>query len=153
MGAAFLFEVRVVAQIEVSRGITLANRCPEANPRVQKQKIGLDCNFFAIADCYELPNRELRCKNAGKSVVWRSVFALRGRKRVRNRKKVAKKPRFLFSRWADFLNGQISQRTDSAMGRFRDGQTTSAGQIAQTCGLPAESEKLHALAWTSRTAK
>ena len=61
--------------------------------------------FFAIRDCSELSNQGLRCKSAGKSVSWRPVFALWGRKRAPNRKKVAKMPQFLFSRWEDCPNG------------------------------------------------
>ena len=41
------------------------NRHPEAAPRVQKQKSRHFCNFFAIADCCELPNCGLRRKSAG----------------------------------------------------------------------------------------
>ena len=41
------------------------NRHPKAAPRVQKQKSRHFCNFFAIADCCELPNCGLRRKSAG----------------------------------------------------------------------------------------
>lgn len=37
--------------------------CPES----QKQKIGPNCNFFAIADCHKAPNRRLRLENAAKT--------------------------------------------------------------------------------------
>ena len=81
-------------------------------------------DFFAIRDCSELSNQGLRCKSAGKSVSWRPVFALWGRKRVPNRKKVAKMPHFLFSRWADCLNGQISQWA-GCVGLFSSGFISS----------------------------
>lgn len=71
-------------------------------PRESRNK---NFDFFAIRDCSELSNQGLRCKSAGKSVSWRPVFALCGRKRVPNRKKVAKTPHFLFSRWTDCPNG------------------------------------------------
>ena len=65
-------------------------------PGTQKQKIGPNCNFFAIADCREAPNRGSRSKNAANRPFWRLISTLWGRKSVRNRKKVAKEGRFLF---------------------------------------------------------
>lgn len=38
---------------------------PLSCPWAQKQKIGPDCNFFAISNCSKLSNRESRHKNAG----------------------------------------------------------------------------------------
>ena len=67
-------------------------------PGTQKQKIGSNCNFFAIADCRGAPNRGSRSKNAANRPFWRLISTLRGRKSVRNRKKVAKEGRFLFLR-------------------------------------------------------
>ena len=105
--------VRVVAQIEVLQRLALTKSLCQ---RVQKQKIGPNCNFFAIGNCCELPNCGLRRKNAGNLPCEGPFFALRGQGRVRNRKKVAEMPRFLFSRWADCLNGWISQWADHRNG-------------------------------------
>ena len=44
------------------------------------------------------------------------ISLCRDRGRVRNRKKVAEMPRFLFSRWADHRNGWISQGRDHRNG-------------------------------------
>ena len=108
--------VRVVAQIEVPQRLALTKCCVKAIPRVRKQKIGPNCNFFAIGNCCELPNRESRHKNAGNLPCEGPFFALRGQGRVRNRKKVAEMPSFLFSRWADCPNRWISQWADHRNG-------------------------------------
>ena len=67
-------------------------------PGTQKQKIGPNCNFFAIADCRGAPKCGSRSKNATNRPFWRLISSLWGCKSVRNRKKVAKEGRFLFLR-------------------------------------------------------
>lgn len=109
--------VSVVAQIEVLQRLALTkslcqsySKSPETKNRSELQL------FFAIGNCCELPNRESRHKNAGNLPCEGPYFALPGQGRVRNRKKVAEMPRFLFSRWADCLNGWISQWADHRNG-------------------------------------
>ena len=78
-----------------------APRCHlETIPRAQKQKIGQDCNFFAISNCSKLSNRESRHKNAGNWPCCGLLPPSGDEKRAPNRKKVAKMPRFLFLRRA-----------------------------------------------------
>ena len=91
--------------LEALLGKPCSQRHPEVASGAQKQKFCLGCNFFAIRDCCNLPNRGLLPKNAAKMAVQRLIAALPGWRGVANRKKVAKKSRFLFSRWADHCNG------------------------------------------------
>lgn len=67
-------------------------------PGTQKQKIGPNCNFFAIANCRGAPKCGSRSKNSTNRPFWRLISSLWGCKSVRNRKKVAKEGRFLFLR-------------------------------------------------------
>ena len=69
-------------------------------PGAQKQKIGPDCNFFAISNCSKLSNRESRHKNAGNWPYCGLLPPSGDEKRAPNRKKAAKMPRFLFLRRA-----------------------------------------------------
>ena len=69
---------------------------PRARSESQKQNNGPNCNFFAIRDCCAAPDRGLRPENAGNQPQKGAIPALWGWKRVRNRKKVAEKPGFLF---------------------------------------------------------
>lgn len=71
-----------------------------SQPLAQKQKIGPDCNFFAISNCSKLSNRESRHKNAGNWPCCGLLPPSGDEKRAPNRKKVAKMPRFLFLRRA-----------------------------------------------------
>lgn len=73
---------------------------PLSCPWAQKQKIGPDCNFFAISNCPKLSNRESRHKNAGNWPCCGLLPPSGDEKRAPNRKKVAKMPRFLFLRRA-----------------------------------------------------
>ena len=68
-----------------------------ARSESQKQNNGPNCNFFAITDCCVAPDRELGPENAGNQPQKGAIPALWGLERVRNRKKVAEKPGFLFS--------------------------------------------------------
>ena len=100
------------------------NRHPKAAPRVQKQKSRLFCNFFAIADCCELPNCGLRRKSAGNRL-HDGLFSLcgDGRESV-----IAKK----LQRCRNFCfhGGRIAPT-----GRFRNGRIAETGQIMQMCGF------------------
>lgn len=117
------------------------NRHPKAAPRVQKQKSRHCCNFFAIADCCELPNCGLRRKSAGNRL-HDGLFSLcGGRKRVRNRKKVAKTPRFLFSRWVDCPNGLISQWADRRNGANHADVRILVGSIAAGARVTDQTER------------
>ena len=78
----------------------LAYSTAQAAPGAQKQKIGPDCNFFAISNCSKLSNRESRHKNAGNWPCCGLLPPSGDEKRAPNRKKVAKMPRFLFLRRA-----------------------------------------------------
>ena len=49
-----------------------SQHCLGALPGAQKQKIGPNCNFFAIGNCCELPNRESRHKNAAKMAYFKT---------------------------------------------------------------------------------
>lgn len=73
---------------------------PLSCPWAQKQKIGPDCNFFAISNCSKLSNRESQHKNAGNWPYCGLLPPSGDEKRAPNRKKVAKMPRFLFLRRA-----------------------------------------------------
>lgn len=64
-------------------------------------KIGPDCNFFAISNCSKLSNRESRHKNAGNWPCCGLLPPSGDEKRAPNRKKVAKRARFLFSQRTD----------------------------------------------------
>ena len=97
--------------LEALLGKPCSQRHPEVASGAQKQKFCLGCNFFAIRDCCNLPNRGLLPKNAAKMAVQRLIAALSGWRGVANRKKVAKKSRFLFSRWADHCSGRICWKT------------------------------------------
>ena len=63
-----------------------------ALPGTQKQKIGPNCNFFAIGNCCELPIANRGTKTQQK---WH-ISSLKEPRRAPNRKKVAKIPSFLF---------------------------------------------------------
>ena len=81
------------------------NRCrmrrshaaPSLLRKPKNKKNGPNCNFFAITDCCVAPDRELGPENAENQPQKGAIPALWGWKRVRNRKKVAEKPGFLFS--------------------------------------------------------
>ena len=61
-------------------------------PGAQQQKIGPNCNFFAIGNCCELPIANRGTKTQQK---WH-ISSLKEPRRAPNRKKVAKIPSFLF---------------------------------------------------------
>lgn len=77
---------------------------------LQKQKSELFCNFFAIRDCHGAPRRGFRTKKRSKSAAKRLISALRRRKGVPNRKKVASWSAFLFLRSQNDSVGQIAPR-------------------------------------------
>lgn len=100
------------------------NRHPKAAPRVQKQKSRHFCNFFAIADCCELPNCGLRRKSAGNRL-HDGLFSLCGDGRESViAKKLQKRLNFCFH------GGWIAPT-----GRFRNGRIVTTGQILQMCGF------------------
>lgn len=69
-------------------------------PLGPRNKIGPDCNFFAISNCSKLSNRESRHKNAGNWPCCGLLPPSGDEKRAPNRKKVAKMPRLLLLRRA-----------------------------------------------------
>lgn len=69
-----------------------------ADPGAQKQKYAQNCNFFAIADCRGASKRGLKPEKAANRTHSGPFPPRRGRKGVRNRKKVAQKSKFLFLR-------------------------------------------------------
>lgn len=83
----------------------------------QKQKNAPNCNFFAIRDCCGAQKRS-------KSPDRQPVCTLHGQKRVRNRKKVAQTPDYLFSQREDHHNGAdpekgYRQKSENPSGRRR----------------------------------
>ena len=115
------------------KGSPWPNHCVKAIPRVRKQKIGPNCNFFAIGNCCEPPNRESRHKNAGNLPCEGPFFALRGQGRVRNRKKVAEMPRFCFHDGWIAPTGRFRDGWIASTGGYRNGRITATGQITQMC--------------------
>ena len=99
---------------EAARDATLGppwpNRHSKAAPRVQKQKSRHFCNFFAIADCCELPNCGLRRKSAGNRL-HDGLFSLFGDGRESAIAKILQK-RLNFC----FYDGRIA-----STGRYRNG--------------------------------
>ena len=98
-------------------------RGPSQEPR--NKKIGPNCNFFAIGNCCELPNRESRHKNAG-NLPCEGPFSLCG---DREEFAIAKK----LQRCRDFCfhDGRIVP-TD----RFHDGRITATGGYRRGGGSP-----------------
>lgn len=67
-----------------------------ATPEAKKQKIGLDCNFFAIRDCARFQNTDRQRKTAGNQLR-DSLFPLYGgEKESLIAKKLQKRPDFCF---------------------------------------------------------
>ena len=84
-----------------------SQHCLGALPGAQKQKIGPNCNFFAIGNCCKLPNRESQHKTQQK---WH-ISSLKEPRRAPNRKKVAKIPSFLFFAMGPIVaTGQITRK-------------------------------------------
>ena len=84
-----------------------SQHCLGALPGAQKQKIGPNCNFFAIGNCCKLPNRESQHKTQQK---WH-ISSLKEPRRAPNRKKVAKIPSFLFFAMGPIAaTGQITRK-------------------------------------------
>lgn len=84
--------------------------CPES----QKQKIGPNCNFFAIADCHRTPKHGFQHENAANRPRNGPIPLCEDKRGIRNRKKVAKTLDFLFSRSTDQPNGRMSATNRSA---------------------------------------
>ena len=99
--------VRVVAQIEVLQRLALTKSLCQSYSRVRKQKIGPNCNFFAIGNCCELPIANRGTKTQQK---WH-ISSLKEPRRAPNRKKVAKIPSFLFFAMGPIAaTGQITRK-------------------------------------------
>ncbi len=112
------------ADYDAKLGPLWPNRHPKAVPRVQKQKSRHFCNFFAIADCCELPNCGLRRKSAGNRL-HDGLFSLCGDGRESViAKKLQKRLNFCFH------DGRIAPT-----GRYRNGRIAETGQIMQMCGF------------------
>ena len=80
-----------------------------------KQKIAPNCNFFAIRDRREFPRSQIKAQKRSKMAILRLFSALRERRGVPNRKKVAKSSLFLFLRLGIVAMG----RTPPRMNRIR----------------------------------
>ncbi len=70
-----------------------------------KQKIAPNCNIFAIRDRREFPRSQIKIRKRSKMAILRLFSALRERRGVPNRKKVAKSSLFLFLRLTDRRDG------------------------------------------------
>ena len=97
--------------LEALLGKPCSQRHPEVASGAQKQKFCLGCNFFAIRDCCNLPNRGLLPKNAAKMAVQRLIAALSGWRGVANRKKDAKSRDFCFRDGRITATGRICRKT------------------------------------------
>ena len=97
--------------LEALLGKPCSQRHPEVASGAQKQKFCLDCNFFAIRDCCNLPNRGLLPKNAAKMAVQRLIAALPGWRGVANRKKLQKSRDFCFRDGRITATGHICWKT------------------------------------------
>lgn len=80
-----------------------------------KQKIAPNCNFFAIRDRREFPRSQIKAQKRSKMAILRLFSALRERRGVPNRKKVAKARYFCFCDWLIVAMG----RTPPRMNRIR----------------------------------
>ena len=78
-----------------------------------KQKIAPNCNFFAIRDRREFPRSQIKAQKRSKMAILRLFSALRERRGVPNRKKVAKSSLFLFLRLADRRDGANPAKDES----------------------------------------
>lgn len=78
-----------------------------------KQKIAPNCNFFAIRDRREFPRSQIKAQKRSKMAILRLFSALRERRGVPNRKKVAKSSLFLFLRLADRRDGANPSKDES----------------------------------------
>lgn len=78
-----------------------------------KQKIAPNCNFFAIRDRREFPRSQIKAQKRSKMTILRLFSALRERRGVPNRKKVAKSSLFLFLRLADRRDGANPAKDES----------------------------------------
>ena len=68
----------------------------EQSPEVQKQKIGSQCNFFAIRDCLETPDCGLRRKSPGNLLHYGSISLFGNGKESAIAKKLQKCRDFCF---------------------------------------------------------
>ncbi len=75
-----------------------------------KQKIAPNCNFFAIRDRREFPRSQIKTQKRSKMAILRLFSALRERRGVPNRKKVAKSSLFCFCDWLIVAMGRIPPR-------------------------------------------
>lgn len=71
---------------------------PRSRPEGSKQKIGSQCNFFAIRDYCRPFQSQIESQKRRWSALGRPISALKRQRRVRNREKVAKAFGFLFLR-------------------------------------------------------
>mgnify|MGYP006874215082 CR=1 FL=1 len=72
-----------------------------------KQKIAPNCSFFAIRDRREFPRSQIKAQKRSKMAILRLFSALRERRGVPNRKKVAIRAVFLFSVFSQRVQGGI----------------------------------------------
>ena len=78
-----------------------------------KQKIAPNCSFFAIRDRREFPRSQIKARKRSKMAILRLFSALRERRGVPNRKKVAKSSLFLFLQLADRHDGANPTKNES----------------------------------------
>ena len=75
-----------------------------------KTKIAPNCNIFAIRDRREFPRSQIKARKHSKMAILRLFSALRERRGVPNRKKVAKSSFFCFCDWLIVAMGRIPPR-------------------------------------------
>ena len=88
-------EPTVSARIVALSGL-LQTRLGTPPPKAQKQKIGSQCNFFAIRDCLEIPDCGLRRKSPGNLLHYGSISLFGNGKESAIAKKLQKCRDFCF---------------------------------------------------------
>lgn len=101
---------------------------PLSCPWAQKQKIGPDCNFFAISNCPKLSNRESRHKNAGNWPCCGLLPPSGDEKRAPNPKKLQKCRDFCFCDGRSRRNGPRRRNGLNATGQTYRSNSTETGQ-------------------------
>ena len=97
-------------------------------PLGPRNKIGPDCNFFAISNCSKLSNRESRHKNAGNWPYCGLLPPSGDEKRAPNREKVAKCRDFCFCDGRNRRNGSNCRNGLNATGQTYRSNSTETGQ-------------------------
>ena len=108
-----------------------------------KQKIAPNCNFFAIRNRREFPRSQIKVRKRSKMTILRLFSALRERRGVPNRKKVAKSSLFLFLRLADRRDGTNPANDESHTHR-------NQGMHLQSDKKPPEGGFVLNYGWVSR---